>query len=134
MPHCAFLQKEESSVIKFKFMYNTEGTTSTVLSKSSSREKPQPKKRHITSQGDFVFQNLFFSNSQLFLNVFIYQHLSERYVPNKQTDLIKKSTRQILACNVAYHFTSKNVFTHLNLKLKLKNPHILQIYLQINLI
>ncbi|XP_053092002.1 nephrocystin-4 isoform X2 [Pangasianodon hypophthalmus] len=42
----------ERSVIKFKFIYNTEGTTSTATPKSISQEKPQPKKWHVTSQDE----------------------------------------------------------------------------------
>ncbi|XP_060788176.1 nephrocystin-4 [Neoarius graeffei] len=42
----------EGSAIKFKFMINTEGTTSAATSKSISQETPQPKKRHVTSQDE----------------------------------------------------------------------------------
>ncbi|KAG7332583.1 hypothetical protein KOW79_004417 [Hemibagrus wyckioides] len=42
----------ERSVVKFKFMYNTEGATSTTMSKSVSQEKPQTKKWQDTSQDE----------------------------------------------------------------------------------
>ncbi|KAK3540323.1 hypothetical protein QTP70_029591 [Hemibagrus guttatus] len=42
----------ERSFIKFKFIYNTEGATSTTMSKSVSQEKPQTKKWQVTSQDE----------------------------------------------------------------------------------
>ncbi|TSN76506.1 Nephrocystin-4 [Bagarius yarrelli] len=41
---------DEKFVIKFKFTYNTEEVTSAATSKSVRQKKPQPKKRHVTSQ------------------------------------------------------------------------------------
>lgn len=46
-----FQTDAERSVIKFKFLYNAEGATSTTMSKSVSQEKPQTKKWQDTSQG-----------------------------------------------------------------------------------
>lgn len=52
MVYSAHMQQTnvESSVIKFKFMDNTEGSHSAATSKSVPQEKPQPKKRQVTSQ------------------------------------------------------------------------------------